>query len=51
MSISLAFESFSWTSREMSTLFVIGTLLGSATGFSAGGPGKGMHCRAVTNLL
>lgn len=26
-------------------------LIGSATGFSSGGPGKGMHCRAVTNLM
>jgi processing peptidase subunit alpha len=27
------------------------TLIGSAKGFSSGGPGKGMHSRAVTNLL
>lgn len=27
------------------------TLIGSAKGFSSGGPGKGMHCRAVSNLL
>ena len=27
------------------------TLIGSATGFSSGGPGKGMYCRAVTQLL
>ena len=26
-------------------------LIGSATAFSSGGPGKGMHCRAVTNLM
>lgn len=26
-------------------------LIGSATGFSSGGPGKGMHCRAMTNLM
>lgn len=26
-------------------------LIGSATAFSSGGPGKGMHSRAVTNLL
>ena len=27
------------------------TLIGSATGFSSGGPGKGMYCRAITNLM
>ena len=27
------------------------TILGSATAFSSGGPGKGMYCRAVTNLM
>jgi predicted Zn-dependent peptidase len=26
-------------------------LIGSATAFSTGGPGKGMHCRAITNLM
>ena len=26
-------------------------MIGSAKGFSSGGPGKGMHSRAVTNLL
>jgi mitochondrial-processing peptidase subunit alpha len=27
------------------------TILGSAQGFSSGGPGKGMYCRAITNIL
>lgn len=27
------------------------TLIGSATAFSSGGPGKGMHCRAITNVM
>jgi processing peptidase subunit alpha len=27
------------------------TLIGSATAFSSGGPGKGMYARAVTNLM
>jgi len=27
------------------------TILGSAQGFSAGGPGKGMYCWAITNIL
>jgi len=26
-------------------------LIGGATSFSSGGPGKGMYCRAVTNLM
>jgi processing peptidase subunit alpha len=26
-------------------------LIGSATAFSSGGPGKGMHCRAITNVM
>lgn len=26
-------------------------LIGAATAFSSGGPGKGMHCRAITNLM
>ena len=26
-------------------------LIGSATAFSTGGPGKGMHCRAITNMM
>jgi processing peptidase subunit alpha len=26
-------------------------MLGSATAFSSGGPGKGLYCRAVTNLM
>ena len=27
------------------------TLIGSAQAFSVGGPGKGMYCRAITNLM
>lgn len=27
------------------------TIIGSATAFSSGGPGKGMYCRAVTHLM
>jgi mitochondrial-processing peptidase subunit alpha len=26
-------------------------MIGSATAFSSGGPGKGMHCRAITNMM
>ena len=31
--------------------FVMNALIGSAVGFSAGGPGKGMHCRAINNVM
>ena len=27
------------------------TIIGSAQAFSVGGPGKGMYCRAITNLM
>ena len=46
-SITLAFESVPWNSSELATYYVMNQLLGSATAFSTGGPGKGMHCRSV----
>lgn len=49
--ISLVFESANWTSPDMPAFQVMNTLIGSAQGFSSGGPGKGMYCRAVTNLM
>jgi processing peptidase subunit alpha len=49
--ISLVFESSPWTDPDMAAFQVMNTLVGSATGFSSGGPGKGMYCRAVTNLM
>lgn len=49
--ISLVFESAPWTDPDMAAFQVMNTLIGSATGFSSGGPGKGMYCRAVTNLM
>ena len=30
---------------------MINTLVGNATSFSSGGPGKGMYCRAITNMM
>ncbi len=27
------------------------TMIGNATSFSSGGPGKGMYCRAIVNLM
>ena len=49
--IDLAFPTVSWDSPDVSAFYVMNTLLGSATSFSSGGPGKGMYCRAITNLM
>lgn len=49
--IMLAFESVNWTSEELPSFYVMNSLIGSATSFSSGGPGKGMYCRAITNLM
>ena len=50
-SITLAFESVPWNSPDLQAYYVMNQLIGSATAFSSGGPGKGMHCRAITNLM
>ena len=50
-SITLAFESCPWSSSDVHAYYVMNQLIGSATAFSTGGPGKGMHCRAITNLM
>lgn len=49
--ITLAFESVPWTDPDVTAFHVANTLIGSCTAFSSGGPGKGMYCRAVTNLM
>lgn len=49
--ISLAFESVPWTHDDVHAFYVMNTLIGSATAFSSGGPGKGMYARAVTSLM
>ena len=49
--ISLAFESVPWASADVPAFYVMNTLIGSATAFSSGGPGKGMYCRSITNLM
>lgn len=49
--ITVAFESVPWNSEDVSAFYVANTLIGNATSFSSGGPGKGMHCRAITNLM
>lgn len=50
-SITLAFESVPWSHEDVHAFYLMNTLIGSATAFSSGGPGKGMYCRAVTNLM
>jgi len=50
-SISLAFESVPWNHADVPAFYLMNTLIGQATAFSSGGPGKGMYCRAVTNLM
>jgi len=49
--ISLAFESVPWKNSDVQAFYIMQTLIGSATAFSSGGPGKGMYCRAITNLM
>lgn len=49
--ITLAFESAPWVSEDVTAYYVMNTLIGSATSFSSGGPGKGMYCRAITNMM
>lgn len=50
-SITLAFESCPSSSDDTPAYYVMNKLIGSAAAFSSGGPGRGMHCRAVTNLV
>ena len=49
--LTIAFESGWWDDKIVPELFVMNTLIGSAQSFSVGGPGKGMYCRAITNLM
>jgi mitochondrial-processing peptidase subunit alpha len=49
--IILAYESVSWTHEDMPVFAVLQSLFGSGTGFSVGGPGKGMHNWANTRIL
>jgi mitochondrial-processing peptidase subunit alpha len=49
--IALAFESIPWSHEDVHAFYVMNTIIGSATAFSSGGPGKGMYCRAVTGLM
>lgn len=47
--IILAYQSVPWTDKDMPVFALLQTIFGSATGFSVGGPGKGMYNRAHRN--
>ena len=49
--VILGFESTPWNHPDSTIYFVMNTLLGQASVFSSGGPGKGMYCRAITQLM
>lgn len=49
--IILAYESVNWTHEDMPVFAVLHTLFGAGTGFSVGGPGKGMHNWANDKIL
>jgi len=40
-----------WSHEDVHAFYLMNTIIGSATAFSSGGPGKGMYCRAVTNMM
>jgi len=46
--IMLGYHSVPWNHKLMPAFAVLHTIFGSATGFSVGGPGKGMLNRSVT---
>lgn len=49
--IILGYESVSWNHELMPAFAVLHMLFGGATGFSVGGPGKGMGNRAHTRSI
>jgi predicted Zn-dependent peptidase len=49
--VILAYESVPWTHPLMPAYALMHTMFGGATGFSVGGPGKGMLNRAYRNIL
>lgn len=51
VTLALAFRSAPWGSQDVFALQVVSALLGNSTSFSTGGPGKGLHSRASSNLL
>lgn len=50
--IGIAFETCGWSDQSKSHLyFILEWLYGEATGFSVGGPGRGMHARSHYTLV
>lgn len=49
--ITLGFQSVPWKHEDLTAFYVANTLIGNATSFSSGGPGKGMYSRAITNMM
>lgn len=47
----LAFPGCEYRSDKMELYNILRVLLGTASSFSSGGPGKGMHSRCTKNLL
>lgn len=48
---AVAFPGAHFKSHKMELYNILRVLLGSASSFSSGGPGKGMHSRCTKNLL
>jgi mitochondrial-processing peptidase subunit alpha len=51
VSMQLAYEACPWTAEEIHAFVVMRSIIGSATAFSSGGPGKGMYCRSITHMM
>ena len=49
--ITIGFQSVPWNHEDVTAFYLMNTMIGNATSFSSGGPGKGMYCRAITNLM
>ena len=45
--IYLVWEAVSWSHKDCYVFYVLKWLIGQASDFMEGGPGRGMHCRAV----
>ena len=49
--IMLAFESAPWATTNIPVYYLMNTIIGSASNHTQGAPGKGLYCRAITNLM
>jgi mitochondrial-processing peptidase subunit alpha len=48
---ALAFPSVCYRDEKMELYNILRIILGTASSFSSGGPGKGMHSRCTKNLM